>query len=590
MATERMGRGRTSSLFNYMPEQTFNWEKQKGSFKGNDDVSPAELDMPKGWIKHKLIQLVRPFELALQKENNVSFPATAQIGSEKFDLYEPLRLGSDMFPSTYLCSTCERFSTKREKKCVCGGTVSQFTFVEYHRCGHLSALVSPACPRGHKQMKLAGASGGRSIKNWEWRCAECGLPAKRTTVRYACRKCKQGSVQVARADANAVYRTQSLVTVNPPSKGDYSVFESPVAYDAAIAQALGTLPSDGLTSITAAVNDKGSAGAVEEAKKTLQRMGMTEDSPGYESFLDNLVASEPSLGDWGQSVSDLNLTSEDRDLLGHDCAELALARESNAQSINELLASSVDQLDKLKYAGFQKSVEKYNFSEVLLLRSFPLAYIVAGYTREEMKPGDNVRFNFFKSKNNSRPMYGQRVETEAILFKLDADKVLGWLVGSGVVEDPHVSNAQEWIFSNTASVDRYGTPQDPVNAATLGLVHSVAHRALTAVSARSGLSPESLSEYLFHRNLTFLVYADARGTSSLGGLENMYKNYLAGSLDAMSEAKRCVFDPPCNNDKGACAICMYISETSCQRSNGDLSRHYLFGGEHGGIKWKPFWG
>jgi hypothetical protein len=586
-----MARGRTSCLFHFMPEQTYNWQREEGSFKGTDDVTTADLDIPRGWIKHKLRDLIEPFERALSA-TGTRFTGMSIVEGERFDLWEPRKLTGEFFPRTYVCPECDRFLERSDGgktvRCPCGGRAAQFSFVEFHRCGHLSGLKPPYCDTGHREgMKLVGRE-SRSTSEWRWRCAQCNREASRGVYR-GCPKCRTGQVGVMRADASAVFRPQYVVTVNPPTTGDYSVFASDRAYRAAVAQALGALPQNGLEGIRQAVNDSGSEDAVEEVKKTLAKMGVKEGTPQFDNMISTYLSNTPSLGDWSKTVNELGLTREQLDALGRDCAELTLARQAYPLTIDDLIAQDSSGASRPLYEEHREALERHNFAEAVLLREFPLAYVVAGYTRQDSEPGPGVNFGFFNGENGKVAMYGQRVETEAILFRLDPGKVLRWLVDSGVVPDPGAVNPQAWIFSRTEGVNRFDTPDDPITAAVLGLVHSVAHRTLAAIASRSGLAPESLSEYLFHRNLTFLIYADTRGEGVLGGLEHVFKHYLGKSLGEMDVERRCVFDPPCNDDKGSCAICMYLSENSCQRFNADLSRHYLFGGEHGGVTWKPFW-
>src|SRR5690606_9733956 len=160
----------------------------------------------------------------------------------------------------------------------------------------------------------------------------------------------------------------------------------------------------------------------------------------------------------------------------------------------------------------------------------------------------------------------------------------------GVVDDPGDVDPQAWLFTVMTPIRNiFELPADRITAAVLGLVHSVAHRVLKAVAVRSGLSSESLSEYLLPHNLAFIIYADTRSEFVLGGLDHVFRNHFADSLEQMDADRRCVFDPPCREHTGACAFCMYLSETSCERFNSALSRWYLFGGGNTGITWRGYW-
>jgi hypothetical protein len=48
--------------------------------------------------------------------------------------------------------------------------------------------------------------------------------------------------------------------------------------------------------------------------------------------------------------------------------------------------------------------------------------------------------------------------------------------------------------------------------------------------------------------------------------------------DGELQARRCVYDPVCSNDGGACHACVHLAETSCRFFNLNLSRAFLWGG------------
>lgn len=585
-----MRRGRTASLFQFMPEQPFNYERRQGTFKGNYDSNTADLDIPRGWIKQSLRELVEPFAQAASAAGT-KFTGMSLIEKERFDLFEPKKLSGEFFPRTYLCPECHLFLQKsvggKTIGCGCGGEAPQFNFVEFHQCGYLSGLRPPACDNNCKKgMRLVGTR-SRSTGDWRWVCAGCGREASRG-VYCGCGQCKSGRIAVVRADASQVFHSQHVVTVNPPTSGDYSVFASDTAYRAAVAQELGALPP-GLDAVRDAVNSTDGATAVQKAKDMLQALGIPEGSPAYSDGLKNYLSKHSGASGWEKAVDDLKLSAEQINALGRRCAELTLAREKGTVTVDDLVEQDVSRASVPLYWEHEAVLRHYNFAEAVLLREFPLAYVVAGFTRQYSEPKMGVNFRFFKGDDGKVSMYGQKVETEALLFRLDPGAVVKWLVDSGVVADPGKVDPQAWVFSRTEGVNRFGTPQDRINAAVLGLVHTVSHKVISAIASRSGLAPESLSEHLFHQNLTFLIYADTRGSDSLGGLEYVFENHLGKSLKKLDEERRCVFDPPCNDGGGSCAICTHLSENSCQRFNADLSRHFIFGGEHEDVSWVPFW-
>lgn len=49
-------------------------------------------------------------------------------------------------------------------------------------------------------------------------------------------------------------------------------------------------------------------------------------------------------------------------------------------------------------------------------------------------------------------------------------------------------------------------------------------------------------------------------------------------MNAIREARRCVYDPVCRDHEGNCHACTHLAETSCRFFNLNLSRSFLFGG------------
>lgn len=589
-----MEHGKSQTLLKNLPDQTYNWDGRKGSFIGKDDVDTREMDVPRAWIKRSLGRLIRPF-VEQARADGIALPYMTVIEKEQFALLEPRRLRGELFPRTYVCRTCGHFSTTDESpervKCPKHGREVQWSFVEFHGCGHISGLVPPVCKNHCRAGMLLVNRSSRSFKDWEWKCARCNTKAERGVYRY-CPSCKKGMVGVMRADAGTVFYPQYVNVVNPPARDDYALLDNDIVYRAAVAQALGALPL-GLDGLRKAMNDGGSVESLEKARRQLiEDYGLDEDDPMLDTMLKRRQQKAGAQQNWTAAVDALGLSEEIMTELGFQCVELTLTREGKVITLDDLVKQAPPAMKPLYDVTYRDVLDRYGFAEATLIREFPRATVVAGYTRDSRKPAPGVMFNFFKGADGNYAMYGQRTETEAILFRLDPARVLKWLVASGIVDDPGDVNAQAWLFSVMQPVTSvFDPPGDRITRSVLGLVHSVAHRVLKAVAIRSGLAAESLAEYLLPHNLAFAIYANTGGEFVLGGLEHVYRNYLADSLAQVDADRRCVFDPPCNRNNGACAQCMYLSETSCDRFNKTLSRWYLFGGTdpEEKITWQGYW-
>lgn len=124
------------------------------------------------------------------------------------------------------------------------------------------------------------------------------------------------------------------------------------------------------------------------------------------------------------------------------------------------------------------------------------------------------------------------------------------------------------------------------------LVHSLAHIALRAISLECGYAAASLAERIYAdptKNMAgFLIYTavpDAEGT--LGGLVSLGEpdRFQQVLERALADARACSSDPICAETAPApgsdatyaacCHVCMFLSETSCERGNRFLDRRLL---------------
>src|SRR5690606_38089535 len=103
-----------------------------------------------------------------------------------------------------------------------------------------------------------------------------------------------------------------------------------------------------------------------------------------------------SQSSWRDDVDALGLAEEDLEDLGSECVNLSLilgADEGTSEKrplSTELLVRNTEGAMKAKYeVGYRKALDQLGLLEVHLIREFPIARIIAGYTREDPKPASN---------------------------------------------------------------------------------------------------------------------------------------------------------------------------------------------------------
>ncbi|HKS46386.1 MAG TPA: hypothetical protein VJT49_14995 [Amycolatopsis sp.] len=589
MTMEELNRTNIQALWRHMPGQPYNWPR-KATVVGDNPKQVSPLDVPEGWVAPQLRRLVRPFAEAVSGAPNVG-NELATIDGLLFELVKAEDLQAVRFPNTFHCSNCGRFTTinahSNVPKCPQHGAMRQFTWAEMHECGHLAPLKPPRCDnRCGGSMALLNTP-TLQTNRWFWRCMKCGTRSRTPVVR-GCSTCRTGRVRVDRIPRSEAYYPQTITVLNPPTRNEYTQLAHKQVHTAAVAQALGVLKPgiNGLKQIGRASPDD----VVEQFKATMLALGVQPGDPIYDAGLAKAQARAGAAPAWRDDVDALGLDEETLETLGEECRQLSLACAEQLTAVQLLDMAKGTPLEPV-YADYPALFSRHGLAQVSLLRQLPIAYVVAGYTRNSSKAVTMTRsgqpvashFRFFTgSKSGKMRMYGVRTETEGLLFRLDPVKVVDWLVRSGLVDDPGVTDpvsAQRWLFQVTTPVtDIFKPPENKISAAVLGLTHSFAHRAMKALAARCGLNVDSLAEFLFPSNVAFLLYANTRSQFVLGGLEHVYRYDLPDALTELAMESRCMFDPPCRTSfGGSCAACLHVSEVACARFNTVLDRNLLFG-------------
>ncbi len=125
-------------------------------------------------------------------------------------------------------------------------------------------------------------------------------------------------------------------------------------------------------------------------------------------------------------------------------------------------------------------------------------------------------------------------------------------------------------------------------------LHTLSHLLIRTISLECGYSSASLSERIYsgteddpHRSgiLIYTAVPDAEGT--LGGLVSLAEPEQLVRLTrrALADARHCSSDPLCAErlpqapadflHGAACHVCLFVSETTCERGNKFLDRRFV---------------
>jgi hypothetical protein len=273
-----------------------------------------------------------------------------------------------------------------------------------------------------------------------------------------------------------------------------------------------------------------------------------------------------------------SLDDERRSEALDEALSLAYATADGRVLLSDLLEDAAPG-QKVRYQeAYPAALRSAGLAGVDLLTRFPVLTAMYGFTRGDHTPKGS-RLRWFKDQDGGLQAHGTKMETEALLFRLDPLAVARYLEGLGLIHSPseerdcRLSILSEFVLPEIGEI-----PDTPtVGSAILELVHSYAHRVIRHLAAFAGIDRDSLSEVLAPRHLGFIIYAQSRGFV-LGGLQALYEHDLDAAIEAVVHSeRRCPLDPGCSAHNSACVACLHVGEPSCRWFNTALSRESLFG-------------
>lgn len=310
-------------------------------------------------------------------------------------------------------------------------------------------------------------------------------------------------------------------------------------------------------------------------------------------------------------------------------------------SKQELTSRSLDELEATaRERGFTTKADRIGtypsilanagINDVRVIEDFPIQTFVYGYTRGSRQDAQIRPFTTNNSDADNRPIFVDTAESEAVQFEIDPAHILLWIAAThpetndpsavagdvtlptvdvsspGAVErakseidemDEEVQRA--FILNHLTEVDGFGRFNTETEDSLAGditetvftLMHTMSHVFLKQASTISGFDRTNLSEYLFPRALSFVIYANNRNDFNIGGITTMVEQQLDTLItQAKTVGNDCVYDPVCSRRGGACLSCLHVSEISCSYFNQILGRQYLYGNHrHAGDERPGFW-
>lgn len=602
----RMTRGKQQILFNYLPGRTVDFEggviAKISHIRG---IQVRDLNVS------SLLSQIREQASAWPDEFRPGLRDDILLDATRFVILDPKSVEAEFYPKVFWCSNpaCGRvfdFARRRgrlQKVCPnCGsGSLNQLRWILVHRCGDIRPL-SPYCQTCSSSENMAlDTRGSERVSNFKWVCRSCA--STQDMFPGPCRACnwagpprlRQYSIEVHRAGKTFNVHTTTLLNV--PSSRYAGFFATPQWKALTAAKFLGMPPIDKLRfdsvrgPTSASANDDVGISA-SNLDSLLKRQQAGELST--EQLLRELESARQrnAVGATGR------FTSVPDDLVAYSGVGLATWEESAQELLETVLTSELSEPRSLlaapPYDGAAALLGPLGIGDINLVDEFPIVVASYGYSRMEAVPrrpgGTDVlcRLNSFpqdREHGGRFPIYVDETTADALFVSLDATKVVRWLIANGcTITLPVAANqdvaARAYMVSILSGQRLRETIPDTAREARMvfSLLHTLSHLLVKEAALLCGLERTSLAEYLLPRSLSFAIYCNHKSGQTIGALTALFEQSIGDWLAAALDRRRCVYDPVCKEDGGACHSCAHLSETSCRFFNMNLSRAFLFGG------------
>lgn len=503
-------------------------------------------------------------------------------------------------PWVFICNKChhvkqyysyDEFKRNEKKPCsICKGYMKQLRLIRFCKCGYANGLFVPKCstPEHGTQYMTRPGSG------FDFVCSKCG---KKASIPFACPECKQ-KLDIKPALDSSVYLpfTLSLIDLLDKRKDAFLEVESESKGEkVVIAQYLGLIDQDSYNSII----EKGKISSQDEIEVALEKEAENLRKYGLdEATIATVIDAKRSANSSGYIYDAIDkvgsclalptteeLKSVAEEILEYD--ELVHARSVLSLSDAENDAEIVNDGVRPDYEGIAK---KAGFGFVQMCSSVPIITSAYGFTRRE-RFGDGVKLHGFPQEMEKKNVYAVKLETEGVLFELDRQKVVEWLLKNQFISEmdlPREMSADKlksWFLERirTSLITPFsGIVETDINSVitkhVYTLLHSVSHAVIKEAAEICGLDKSSLSEYILPSIPAVFIYCSNSQGYNMGALYSAFQSHFDRWLNhAIENSQKCIFDPVCISKEKACAGCLYLNEVSCQHFNKDLDRSYLCG-------------
>jgi hypothetical protein len=524
----------------------------------------------------------------------------------------------------------------------CGGRMRQAPYVLVHRCGHLAPISTPPSARGIPNLGFRDGGNLYRLSSFFDLATGHNLAGATVGVCPACTSKATGKSAVAQKGTPVTggdsFFPQVLQFValsekagNLVSRVNAEVGEVSGALSGRVkdiveglaASLLGIADSTKWQSEALLLLDGSPASPEEQVAVKAQRKGLMAEIEQLETLISNGMPFQTSVALARTRLMELDARlgtsggtfAAVRDLVPSDALLLQLAQQRRTMEAvllrHDVQRQSVESAVVQNRQGSNSAVvdgdwqfvrNSFGIEDIAHVPDLKVVLSAVGFTREKREPERSedalpVKLNPFEDQvsptsRGKAMLYALSAQTEALWIRLDPIKVLRWCVNSVGWEQPSPetftsrSRAHAYLLQMSSALSEAPTDATKqsadthfAQAAPFHLMHSICHSLLLSARRHSGYDAQSLTEYLFPMDMSFIIYVTSVQNYTAGGLLMLFQHYLRRWLeDASMFAFNCAFDPICSDVGGACPGCIQTSR-GCETFNAGVSRAYLHGGQ-----------
>ncbi len=611
-------------LHQYLPDRTAHWEDGAGIVRLG--VSRIGTVWQASRARFVLDEVDRQLSAWRSRGGLVDtrFPPPSE--TDRFAVGTPDAIAASFFQTAYYCRDCFRFLSRARptgNSLLCPDcrkpTLRQVSYVYVHGCGEMIPIYEKIPIESPRQPGTIFAAPIRCTQCPDGGVLRMDVRAERLSeLTIQCDRCRrdvlprggarcprclprlvaagaggqialQTTMRITRHSANNAYypRTITMLRLDRPQ----------LVHRTGDADWLETFLPPPLRARRA-----GSALSLIELAEELRRAEVRGDTDARERLLREIAiaASAPTGGASTPSGSPQRAAQDD--IVRSVQESLALLSTVRRQRV-PLSAQSVGVDGAERARSLEATFARLGLQRVEFVTELPLITATYGYTRRSSDPtyseGQQATSAFpttlrpfpvlddDAARVAGNPLVSGRVPIlareglhEGLALYLNPELVLSWLDAVGVPTGPGTADERlaRLLESLEPVVPDHSTIWDlRIRRAVFGLLHSLSHCAMKALSSAAGLEISSVSEYLFLPLLCTTVYSST--PVDLGSIRRVAQHGLVEFVEGLDEqARRCIYDPHCVQDSGACHGCIQVPEIGCRVFNHGLSRSFLTGG------------